>query len=57
MVKSPNCFDSLPMHSDMAQYEISSSDEELPFACYICREQFTNAVVTKWVLWWVRGYY
>jgi RING finger protein 113A len=25
----------------------SSSDEELPFACFICREDFKNPVVTK----------
>lgn len=30
-------------------YEIESSDdeEELPFACHICREPFTRPVVTK----------
>ena len=33
---------------DMAQYEISSSDEELPFACYICREVFKTPIVTKY---------
>ena len=32
---------------DPEQYEISSSDEDLPFACYICREQFKNPIVTK----------
>ena len=32
---------------DMSKYEIDSGDEELPFACYICREQFTNPVITK----------
>ena len=33
--------------SDLETYEISSSDEELPFACYICREHFKNPIVTK----------
>ncbi|KAI8350317.1 hypothetical protein EDC96DRAFT_485841 [Choanephora cucurbitarum] len=36
--------------SDPNQYAISdedSSDEELPFACLICREEFTNPVVTR----------
>jgi len=29
-------------------YEVSDSDDEdLPFACYICREKFTTPVVTK----------
>ena len=32
---------------DSEQYEISSSDEDLPFACYICREHFRNPIVTK----------
>lgn len=32
---------------DVSQYEISSSDEELPFACYICRETFRTPVVTR----------
>ena len=32
---------------DPDQYEISSSDEDLPFACYICREHFKNPIVTK----------
>ena len=35
--------------TDMKQYEISSDEEEqLPFACYICREFFNNPVVTRW---------
>ncbi|XP_064407222.1 E3 ubiquitin-protein ligase RNF113A-like [Halichondria panicea] len=34
-------------NEDMSKYEIDSGDEELPFACYICREQFTNPVITK----------
>ncbi|KAI8348668.1 hypothetical protein BD560DRAFT_410650 [Blakeslea trispora] len=35
--------------SDPNQYAISedSSDEELPFACLICREEFTHPVVTR----------
>lgn len=35
---------------DVRQYAVSDSDDsddELPFACYICRESFTNPVVTK----------
>jgi len=32
---------------DMGQYEISSSDDEMPFACYLCRETFRTPVVTK----------
>lgn len=28
----------------------SSDDEELPFACYICRQEFKNPVVTKYYL-------
>lgn len=33
---------------DMKQFEVSSSDEEdLPFACYICREHFKNPVVSR----------
>ena len=37
--------------ADITQYEIhgSDSDEDLPFACYICRELFKNPVVTKCV--------
>ena len=33
----------------MRQYEIKDSDEEdeLPFACFICRQPFNNPVVTK----------
>ncbi|RDD44012.1 RING finger protein 113A [Trichoplax sp. H2] len=32
---------------DAHKYEISDSDDELPFACFICRESFKNPVVTK----------
>lgn len=34
---------------DIRSYQVSDSDEEeeLPFACFICREPFTNPVVTK----------
>ena len=32
---------------DPNQYEIDSDDDDLPFACFICRETFTNPVVTK----------
>ncbi len=39
---------SLTFRLDMSQYEISSgSDEELPFACYICRETFRTPVITR----------
>ena len=32
----------------MSQYAIDSDDDdELPFACFICRENFINPVVTK----------
>ena len=33
----------------MSKYEISSDEDELPFACFICRETFKNPVVTKYV--------
>lgn len=33
--------------SDDQNYEISSDEEDLPFKCFICREFFTNPVVTK----------
>ena len=37
---------------DMSRYVVQSSDsdsdmEDLPFACYICRENFENPIVTK----------
>ena len=33
---------------DPTEYEINSdSDDDLPFACFICRESFRNPVVTK----------
>lgn len=33
---------------DPHKYEVSSDeDDDLPFACFICRESFTNPVVTK----------
>lgn len=32
---------------DPSKYEISDSDDELPFKCFICKESFTNPVVTK----------
>lgn len=33
---------------DIREYEIHSDDEaDLPFACFICREEFTKPVVTK----------
>ena len=31
---------------DDNKYAIDSDEEDLPFACYICREDFTNPVVT-----------
>jgi len=33
--------------SSKPQEEEASEEEELPFACFICREPFTNPVVTK----------
>eukprot|EP00794_Sanderia_malayensis_P005944 gene5944-6634_t len=33
--------------NDPHEYEISSDEEELPFACLMCRNSFTNPVVTK----------
>jgi len=39
--------------TDEDAYVISSSDDDqLPFACFLCRERFKNPVVTKWVLFW-----
>lgn len=35
--------------SDDQNYEISSDEEDLPFKCFICREFFTNPVITKYV--------
>lgn len=32
---------------DPHAYEIDSDDDELPFACLICRESFKNPIVTK----------
>jgi len=32
---------------DDAKYEISSDEDELPFKCFICRENFQSPVVTK----------
>lgn len=32
---------------DDAKYEIHSDDEDLPFKCFICRNSFTDPVVTK----------
>lgn len=32
---------------DDTKYEIHSDDEELPFRCFICRQSFTDPVVTK----------
>ena len=31
---------------DEDKYAIDSDEDELPFACFICRETFTNPVVT-----------
>ena len=33
--------------NDPHAYEIDSDEEELPFACLICRESFKNPIVTK----------
>lgn len=32
---------------DDSKYEIHSDEEQLPFKCFICRESFTDPVVTK----------
>ena len=35
----------------MSKYEIASdSDDDVPFACGICRKTFVNPIITKWVL-------
>ncbi|XP_033729271.1 E3 ubiquitin-protein ligase RNF113A-like [Pecten maximus] len=33
--------------NDEGNYEISSDEEELPFKCFICREFFTDPIITK----------
>ncbi|XP_048729316.1 E3 ubiquitin-protein ligase RNF113A-like isoform X2 [Ostrea edulis] len=33
--------------NDEGNYEISSDEDELPFKCFICRQNFTNPVMTK----------
>ncbi|KAG8455971.1 hypothetical protein GDO86_001965 [Hymenochirus boettgeri] len=33
--------------NDEENYEVSSDEDDLPFKCFICRETFTNPVVTK----------
>ncbi|XP_052698371.1 E3 ubiquitin-protein ligase RNF113A-like isoform X1 [Crassostrea angulata] len=33
--------------TDEGNYEISSDEDEMPFKCFICREFFTNPVMTK----------
>lgn len=33
---------------DDKKYEIDSDEENLPFKCYICRNSFTDPVVTKY---------
>lgn len=35
---------------DDKKYEIDSDEEDLPFKCFICRNSFTDPVVTKYVL-------
>ncbi len=35
--------------ADATKYEISSDEDELPFACFICRNSFTAPIVTKYV--------
>lgn len=35
---------------DDKKYEIDSDEESLPFKCFICRNSFTDPVVTKYVL-------
>lgn len=35
------------INEEAGKYEIDSDDDDLPFACFICREPFTHPVVTK----------
>lgn len=35
---------------DDKKYEIDSDEDDLPFKCFICRNSFTDPVVTKCVL-------
>lgn len=35
---------------DDKKYEIDSDEDNLPFKCFICRDSFTDPVVTKFVL-------
>lgn len=35
---------------DDKKYEIDSDEDNLPFKCFICRNSFTDPVVTKYVL-------
>lgn len=34
---------------DDKKYEIDSDEDDLPFKCFICRNSFTDPVVTKYV--------
>lgn len=34
---------------DDKKYEIDSDEDNLPFKCFICRDSFTDPVVTKFV--------
>ncbi|KAI0235336.1 Ring finger protein 113A [Lamellibrachia satsuma] len=34
-------------NEDMTKYEISSDEEDLPFKCFLCRQSFTDPVVTR----------
>lgn len=34
-------------YKDDDNYEIESDDDHLPFKCFICRQSFTDPVVTK----------
>lgn len=36
---------------DDTKYEIHSDDESLPFKCFICRQSFTDPIVTKYVIY------
>ncbi|CAG7816415.1 unnamed protein product [Allacma fusca] len=33
--------------NDATKYEISDSDDELPFKCFICKESFIDPIITK----------
>ena len=46
---SPHLLSPSPIVAVLADknYEVSDEEDDLPFACYICREKFTKPVVTR----------